>query len=125
VPPPTESLVYLVDDDEAVRESTLILLETEDIVARGYATPGDFLADFDAVHAGCLIFDVHMPEMSGLELLAMLRARGVTTPAIVLTGRGDAALGETARRFGASMLSKPADDNDLLGQIRAAIGSRP
>jgi len=130
VPPQSDCLVYIVDDDEAVRESTVILLETEDIAARSYATPTDFLADFDAGLAGCLIFDVHMPEMNGLELLSILRARGVTTPAIVLTGRGDPLLSETARRFDASMISKPADDEDLLEQIRTAfsrarLSSRP
>ncbi|MEJ1969171.1 MAG: response regulator [Rhizomicrobium sp.] len=117
----SERIVYVVDDDEAVRDSTLALLESEDIVGRAYALARDFLAEFDAARAGCLIFDVHMPEMSGIELLMLLRARGVATPAIILTGRGDAALDVAARQGNAAMLPKPPDDDKFMELVKAAL----
>ncbi len=119
-----DRLVYVVDDDEAVRESTLVLLESEGIAALGFASAQQFLRDFERTRAGCLVLDVHMPQMSGIELLAALRADGVATPALVLTGRSDPALEELARRHGASMLSKPPPGDELLVLVRAALERR-
>lgn len=116
-----DRLVYVVDDDEAVRESTLVLLESEGVAAIGFASPQEFLQKFDATRAGCLVLDVHMPQMSGIELLAALRASGVTTPAVVLTSRANPALEEAVRRGGAAMLNKPPSDDDLLAFVQAAL----
>lgn len=119
-----ERLVYVVDDDEPVRESTCALLLAEQINAKPYATAKAFLSEFDARRAGCLIFDVHMPEMNGLELLNLLRARGVTTPTIILTGRRDQIIDEAANRAGVlAMLDKPPRDDELLTLIRTALAS--
>ncbi|HEY0300633.1 MAG TPA: response regulator [Rhizomicrobium sp.] len=122
---PNDALVYVVDDDEAVRDSTVILLGSENIAAAGYATARDFLADFDPAGAGCIILDVHMPGMSGIALLGMLWARGVTTPVIVLTGRADTFLESAVRRGGASLLNKPPDGDELLTLVKAALGNPP
>src|ERR1700761_7958074 len=98
----------------------LVLLEAEQIAAQAHASPRAFLAGTDLDRIGCLILDIHMPEMSGLELLAILRQRGVTSTAIMLTGRGEPALDETARRLGATVLPKPPDDVLLLDLVRTA-----
>lgn len=118
---PEKILVYVVDDDEAVRESTLALLASEDIAAEGFATPNTFLAAFDAARAGCLLFDVHMPEMNGFELLALLRRRRMTTPAFLLTGRGDPSMADTAARLGATVMAKPVDGVELITAVQAAL----
>ncbi|MEI9995570.1 MAG: response regulator [Rhizomicrobium sp.] len=120
----SEWLAYVVDDDDAVRESALLLLEAAGVPARGYGSSGAFLAAFDATLAGCLIFDVHMPGLSGIALLALLRGWGVNTPAIILTGRADHAVEAEAWRYGASLLNKPASDDELIGMIRAAFATR-
>ena len=119
-----ERIVYVVDDDEPVRESTCALLEAEGISAKPYATAKAFLTDFDARNAGCLILDVHMPEMSGLELLSLLRARGVMTPTLILTGRRDLVINQMAKRAGALvMLDKPPRDDELLRLVKTALAS--
>ena len=115
-------LVYVVDDDEAVRESLVVLLEAEGIAAQSFDSGKSFLAGADLARAMFLIFDIHMPGMSGIDLLATLRAQGVTTQAMVLTGRSDALLDTAAKRLGAVMLSKPPEDQTLLGFVRGAIG---
>lgn len=115
-------LVYVVDDDEAVRESLVVLLEAEGIAAQGYESGRAFLAEADLAQSLLFIFDIHMPGMSGLDLLASLRAKGVTTPVIVLTGRSDPSLDLMAKRLGAVMLSKPPEDQTLLRFVRGAIG---
>jgi two-component system response regulator FixJ len=115
-------LVYVVDDDEAVRESLVVLLEAEGIAAQGFESGKAFLVDANLARGVLFIFDVHMPGMSGLDLLATLRAQGVTTPAMVLTGRSDSSLDAAAKRLGAVMLSKPPEDQTLLRFVRGAIG---
>ncbi|MEI9887782.1 MAG: response regulator [Rhizomicrobium sp.] len=118
----TESsfLVYVVDDDEAVLDSTLLLLEAEGIAAAGYRTPQEFLAGFEPARASCLLLDVHMPLLSGIELLGQLRERGVVTPAIMMTGRSDDGIEEVARRRDAALLAKPPNDDELISLVRAA-----
>jgi len=119
-----ERIVYVVDDDEPVRESTCALLEAEGISAKPYATAKAFLSEFDTRKAGCIILDVHMKEMSGLELLSLLRARGVTTPALIFTGRRDLIIDELAKRAGAlAMLDKPLHDDELVKLVKTALAS--
>lgn len=117
-----DRLVCVVDDDEAVRDSTQMLLGIYGYQVRAYAGARDFLAEFDAAHTGCLILDIHMPEMTGVELLALLRARGITTPAIIVSGQTDAVVGETLTRSGAlAILSKPVNEDELMGFVKKAL----
>jgi FixJ family two-component response regulator len=114
-----EGIVYVVDDDEAVRDSTCLLLESQDIAVRDFATPGAFLAGFEARGARCIVLDLHMPEMNGLELLETLRGRGVTTPVIVVSARSDRIIDSQIRQAGVSAIfSKPYDDESLLARLR-------
>ena len=119
-----DRLVCVVDDDEAVRDSTQMLLGIYGYQVRAYARARDFLAEFDATHTGCLILDIHMPEMTGVELLALLRARGITTPTIVVSGQTDAVVGEILTRSGAlAILSKPVNEDELMGFVKKALAS--
>jgi two-component system response regulator FixJ len=120
--PDPDRIVYIVDDDEAVRDSTRLLLESQDIAVRDFASPRAFLAAFDAAEAACIVLDLHMPEMSGLELLEMLRGRGIATPVVVVSGRRDGALDTQIRRAGVSgIFSKPYDDELLLQQLKTVL----
>lgn len=110
----------MVDDDEAVRDSILVLLQSEGIAARVFASGAEFLSDKDALSAVCYVFDVHMPGMNGVELLQHLRNKGVTAPVFLLTGRADAALRRAAKNAGATaVLNKP--NAELVDLIRAAF----
>lgn len=115
-----QSIVCIVDDDEAVRDSLRLLLDSYGMATRAYATPAQFLKDA-ASPADCLIFDLHMPEMTGLELAETLRARNVSTPIIIITGRSDPNLAPRMQRAGiAAVLSKPVGEEDLVACINAA-----
>ncbi|HUD51375.1 response regulator transcription factor [Parvibaculum sp.] len=115
--------VCVVDDDDAVRDSVRILLESHGLTVRDYASARAFLAEA-AAEGGCLLLDLHMPEMSGLELLEKLRADHVGIPTIIMTGRSDAGLRARAQRAGAvAFLDKPVDEDELLDSIQNAFAS--
>ncbi len=115
--------VWVVDDDEAVRDSMRILLESHVLTVRDFASARAFLAD-QAPAEGCLLLDLHMPEMSGLELLEKLRSEHVRIPTIIMTGRSDAGLRARAQRAGAfAFLDKPVDEDELLGSIEQALSA--
>lgn len=119
-----DRLVCVVDDDEAVRDSTQMLLGIYGFQVRAYAGARDFLAEFDAALTGCLILDIHMPEMTGVELLTLLRGRGVTIPTIIVSGQTDPVVGETLTRSGAlAILSKPVNEDELMGLVKKALAS--
>ena len=119
---PAPSIVHVVDDDEAVRDSTRALLESYGIEVRAYASAGEFLRAGSAQPRGCILLDLHMPGMSGLELLEILRARGSKLPVVAVTGRGDAVLKERVVRAGAVMLlDKPISDATLLDSLARAL----
>jgi FixJ family two-component response regulator len=114
-------LVCVVDDDEAVRDSTCMLLESHDMRTCAFASAGDFLAWFEPKRAACIIIDLHMPQMSGAEVLELLRACGVTTPILVISGRRDPVLDLQIQRAGVlAILSKPADASELLRLVAIA-----
>lgn len=116
-------IVYVVDDDEAVRDSTCLLLKSADMAAADFRSADAFLEAFDPELAGCILLDLHMPGMSGLELLELLQSRGVKTPVIVISGRLDPLLNDLVKRAGAmAILNKPSSDEELLGLVRQAFG---
>jgi len=115
-----DRVVCVVDDDEAVRDSICALLHSEGLSACAFASAAEFLADSGARSAACFVFDIHMPDMSGIQLLALLRDGRTVAPVILLTGRPDPAVTLAARDAGASaVLSKP--DSDLLAMIRKLL----
>jgi two-component system response regulator FixJ len=98
---PASFVVHIVDDDEAVRQSLAFLLSTAGIPVRVYESATSFLAGLASLQAGCLITDVRMPDMTGIELLQRLRAKNIKLPVIVITGHGDIPLAVEAMKSGA------------------------
>lgn len=118
----SDPTVYVIDDDDAVRESLAFLLQTSGMAVRSYDGAAPFLADLDNLGAGCIITDVRMPEIDGMELLRRLRQQGVTLPVIVITGHGDVPLAVEAMKIGAvDFFEKPFDDEALLSSVRTAL----
>ena len=118
----TESIVHVIDDDSAMRESIEFLLRTVKIRARVYESASAFLDALPRESAGCVITDVRMPGMSGLELLRKLKELNVALPVIVITGHGDVPLAVEAMKSGAAdFIEKPFDDEILLASVRAAL----
>ena len=114
--------VFIVDDDEAVRGSMKLLLKTLGLATQAFASAQEFLATFDKGRAGCLVLDIRMPGMSGLELQEELNARGAMLPIIFITGHGDVPMAVEAMQRGAmDFLQKPFRDQDLLDRITKAL----
>jgi len=114
-------VVHIVDDDEAVRQSLAFLLSTAGIPVRLYDSATAFVAALSGVQGGCLITDVRMPGMTGLDLLRALDAKSVNLPAIVITGHGDIALAVEAMKAGAvDFIEKPFDEEAILRAVRLA-----
>ena len=117
-----EGVVHVVDDDEALRDSLAFLLEAADIATRMYATPGALLAKLGDLEPGCILTDVRMPEMTGIELIRKLGAEGVGHPVIVMTGHADVPLAIEAMRLGVrDFIEKPFDDELLIASLEAAL----
>ena len=117
-------IAYVVDDDEAVRDSTQLLLEVCSIPTHAYASALDFLADFGVDNSGCLIVDIDMPSMNGLKLLELLRSCGNTMPVIVFSGHCCGAFGESAKQAGAmAMLEKPVDAVEFVKLVEQALSA--
>lgn len=122
---PSEPVVHLVDDDEAVRESLAFVLEMHDLPARTYASAIEFLEVAGDVTHGCVVTDVRMPEMSGLDLVRRLKEQGSPLPVVVITGHGDVPLAVSAMRAGViDFIEKPFDDEVLLRAVRMALDVR-
>lgn len=115
-------LVHVIDDDEAMRQSLEFLLDTAGYPARTYESAVQFLEHLEGLEPGCIVTDVRMPEMNGLELVRRLRSAGVALPVIVLTGHGDVPLAVEAMKAGVTdFLEKPFDDEVLLSAVAAAL----
>jgi FixJ family two-component response regulator len=116
------AVVYVVDDDEAVRDSLKLLLESVDLQCRTYASATEFLEDHDADQHSCLVADIRMPGMSGLDLQDELKRRGSTIPILFITGHGDVPMAVDAMKSGAlDFIQKPFRDQDLLDRIHQAL----
>ena len=122
---PDKSVVHVIDDDEALRESLAFLLETAHFEVRTYDSALRFLEALRHADPGCIITDVRMPGMTGLELLRQLANLESTFAVIVITGHGDIPLAVEAMKLGAvDFLEKPFDDNALIAAVRSALSRR-
>ena len=119
---PANRCVYIVDDDEAVRRSLSGLLESEGYAVASYGSGSEFLAAAPALAAGCLIVDIRMPGLDGLELRERLTAVGLDFPMIVITGHGDVPLAVRAMKAGAvDFIEKPFAVTAILDSLEAAF----
>ena len=115
-------LIYVIDDDEAVRDSMGMLLESADLPYRCYASADSFLDEHDGSQRGCLVLDIRMPGMTGLELQQRLAGIGSSLPVIFITGHGDVPMAVEAMRQGAlDFLRKPVNESDFLERIAYAL----
>ncbi len=119
--PPTPT-VFVVDDYAPIRRALLRLLRAAGFAVLAFASPQEFLAEYDPRTPGCLVLDLDMPAVNGLELQRILATKGSVLPIIFLSGHGDVPKSVQAMKHGASdFLTKPVNDKDLLAAIRAAI----
>ncbi len=115
-------IVHIVDDDEAVRQSLAFLLSSAGLAVRVYDSATAFLAGLSGITGGCLITDIRMPDMTGIELLQQLRMRACNLPAIVITGHGDVPLAVEAMKAGAiDFIEKPFDEEAILHAVQGAL----
>lgn len=122
---PNEPVVHIVDDDLAIRDSLAFLLDTANVVSRTYESAAALLARAASLEQGCIVTDVRMPDMNGLEMVRRLAEIGVRHPVIVMTGHADVPLAIEAVRAGVKdFIEKPFDDDALLASIRAAISDQ-
>lgn len=122
---PNEPVVHVVDDDAAIRDSLAFLLDTANLVSKTYESAAALLAHAANLEPGCIVTDVRMPDMNGLEMVRRLAEIGVRHPVIVMTGHADVPLAIEAVRAGVrDFIEKPFDDDALLASIRAAIADQ-
>jgi two-component system response regulator FixJ len=121
MPGSARTTVYVVDDDDAVRDSLKILLESFLLSVRDFGSAAAFLDGFESSGDDCLLLDLHLPAIGGFEILSILEKRGVFLPVIVLTGRGDEQAKARAFAAGAvAFLEKPVDEVQLMAAIDCA-----
>jgi two-component system response regulator FixJ len=119
---PTDRNVYIVDDDSSVRRSLMKLLRAAGFAPVAYATPLEFLEDCKGLPAGCVLLDVRMPGMDGLETQAELTSRGVDLPLVLMTAQGDITTAVDAMKRGAvDFIEKPFDDLRLINAITRSL----
>ncbi|HQO30274.1 MAG TPA: response regulator [Accumulibacter sp.] len=113
---------YLVDDDDAIRDSLIWLLESRGIACQGFASAEEFLAAWNETLSGCLLLDIRMDGMSGPELFDILNQKGSRLPVIFLTGHGDVPMAVSALKKGAfDFVEKPCNDNELANRVIEAF----
>jgi FixJ family two-component response regulator len=117
-----QAVVMIVDDDAGVRNAMRSLLKSVGLASQLYGSAQEFLSTYNPSQPGCLVLDIRMPGMSGLELQQELNVRGATVPVIFMTGHGDIPMAVEAMQHGAfDFLQKPFRDQDLLDRIQKAI----
>ena len=115
-------IVMVVDDDSGVRNAMRVLLKSVGLTSALYSSAQEFLAAFDPAQRGCLVLDIRMPGMSGMDLQQQLNLRGAVVPVIFMTGHGDIPMAVEAMQHGAfDFLQKPFRDQELLDRIQRAI----
>lgn len=116
--------VFIVDDDEAVRDSLGLLLTAAGLAIRSYSSAEEFLADFSPDEYGCLVLDIRMPGMSGLDLQGVLAERNIALPIVFITAHGDIPMAvEAVRRGAVDFIQKPFDDVMLVEKVSDALTS--
>lgn len=119
---PDNPVAHIIDDDDALRDSLSFLLASADIPVETYASAGEFLDALPRIASGCVVTDIRMPGISGMELLQHLRQGGSPLQVIVMTGHGDVPLAVEAMRLGAAdFIEKPFDDDVFIASVRMAI----
>ncbi len=117
-----EPTIFIVDDDQAVRDSLGWLINSINLKVETFASAAEFLDSYDADRPGCLLTDVRMPGMSGLELQNELFQRGIELPVIIITGHGDVQMAVRAMKMGAfDFVEKPFPDQNLLDLVQRAV----
>jgi two-component system response regulator FixJ len=123
--PAAQRVVHIIDDDEALRESLAFLLRTAELEVKSFDSAKAFFDALPDPSLACVITDVRMPDVSGIDLLRHLKERKVGVPVIVITGHGDIALAVEAMKIGAmDFFEKPFNDDLLLASVRAALRDR-
>ena len=118
----TNAVIHLIDDDDGARNALAFTLNTVGLAVRTYASGTAFLEALPGVQPGCIVSDIRMPGIDGLELQRRLNALGVKLPVIIMTGHGDVGLAVAAMKAGAiDFIEKPFDDDILLASIRIAL----
>lgn len=114
--------VYIVDDDVAVRHFLSNLIRSVDLRTEEFASSQEFLGSYQPIQPGCLLLDIRMPGMSGLELQSELRARGITLPVIILTGHSNVQVAVHAMKAGAvDYIEKPFNNELLLDRVKKSV----
>jgi len=115
-------IVHVIDDDDALRDSVRLFLVNEGLGVRTYGSANEFVAALDAPQSGCVVTDVRMPGMSGMELLAHIAAKGLSLPVIVITGHADVPLAVRVMKQGAiDLLEKPFKAEELIAAVRRGL----
>ena len=118
----TDGVVHLIDDDDGVRQSLAFLLASARMAVRVYESASAFIEALGTLQPGCIVSDVRMPGIDGLQLLRRLQALGVHSPVIIITGHADVSLAVEAMKAGAvDFIEKPFDDEAILSAIRIAL----
>jgi two-component system response regulator FixJ len=119
-----EPIVHVIDDDEAMRDSLGFMLDAAGLESRGWESAVQFLSELPSVERGCIVTDVRMPDMTGLELVGRLKAMGHPDPVIVITGHADVPLAVDAMKAGVvDFIEKPFENQRLLSAVRSALAS--
>ncbi|MEW9856745.1 response regulator FixJ [Novosphingobium sp. M1R2S20] len=122
---PNEAVVHIIDDDDAARDALAFLLDCHDFTTRTYSSAVQFLKDLGALERGCIITDVRMPELTGVELVERLKSLGVKSPIIVITGHADVPMAIQALRAGVTnFIEKPFSDDVIVEAVRSALASQ-
>ncbi len=120
----SDAIVHVIDDDLALRDSLAFLLGSVGLVVRAFESAQAFLQELTSIETGCVVTDIRMPGIDGLELLRLLQEMGKGLPVIVMTGHGDVPLAVKAMRLGAAdFVEKPFDDEVMIDAIRSALAT--